>query len=64
MTVYPVGSTAVQEFVHFVDPGPAASPAAVPEVDQLRKERDRLDTEVKQLKEDLRKERAVRRRPR
>ena len=69
MTVYPVGSTAVQEFAHFLDPGtaaPAPNPAPVPvpastsEIDQLRMERDRLDTEVKQLKEDLRKERSRR----
>ena len=69
MTVYPVGSTAVQEFAHFLDPGvtaPAPNPAPVPappspsEIDQLRQERDRLDTEVKKLKEDLRKERSRR----
>jgi hypothetical protein len=69
MTVYPVGSTAVQEFAHFLDPGPAApapNPAPVPappapsEIDQLRQERDRLDTQVKKLKEDLRKERSRR----
>jgi hypothetical protein len=69
MTVYPVGSTAVQEFAHFLDPGPVAPvPAAAPtpappstsEIDQLRQERDRLDTEVKKLKEDLRKERSRR----
>jgi hypothetical protein len=69
MTVYPVGSTAVQEFAHFLDPGPAApapNPATVPappstsEIDQLRQERDRLNTEVKKLKEDLRKERSRR----
>jgi len=64
MTVYPVGSTAMQEFAHFLDPGPAApnpapvpAPASTSEIDQLRQERDRLDAEVKQLKEDLRKER-------
>jgi hypothetical protein len=63
MTVYPVGSTALQEFAHFLDPGsavPAPVPASNPEIDQLRHERDRLDTEVKQLKEDLRKERSRR----
>jgi hypothetical protein len=69
MTVYPVGSAAVQEFAHFLDPGlaaPASNPAPVPasastsEIDQLRQERDRLNTQVKQLKEDLRKERSRR----
>jgi hypothetical protein len=67
MTVYPVGSTALQEFAHFLDPGAAAPapaptppPASTSEIDQLRQERDRLDTEVKQLKEDLRKERSRR----
>ena len=64
MTVYPVGSTAVQEFAHFLDPGPATPPAAPPEVEQLRKERDQLESEVNQLKDDLRKERALRRKGR
>jgi len=69
MTVYPVGSAAVQEFAHFLDPGVAApapnsapvpAPASTSEIDQLRQERDRLNTQVKQLKEDLRKERSRR----
>jgi len=64
MTVYPVGSTAVQEFAHFLDPGLVTPPAPPAEVEQLRKERDRLETEVKQLKEDLRKAQTVRRRRR
>jgi hypothetical protein len=64
MTVYPVGSTAVQEFARFLDPGPATQPAPPPEVQQLRKERDQLETQVNQLKEDLRKERTVKRRRR
>jgi hypothetical protein len=57
----------MQEFVHFLDPGPSAAPpnpppapASTSEIDQLRLERDRLDTQVKQLKEDLRKERSRR----
>jgi hypothetical protein len=65
MTVYPVGSTSVQEFAHFLDPGPVAPPALPPppaEVQQLRQERDRLQTQVQQLKEDLRKEQTKRRR--
>ena len=72
MTVYPVGSTAVQEFAHFLDPGPVtaapaatapdptAPPASTSEIDQLRQERDRLGTQVKQLKDELRKERSQR----
>lgn len=64
MTVYPVGLNPVQEFAHFLDPGPATPPAAPAEVEQLRQERDRLETEVKQLKEDLRKARTPRRRRR
>jgi hypothetical protein len=67
MTVYPVGLPAVQEYAHFLDPGPVVPPPApaVPsEVEQLRKERDRLQTEVQQLKRDLRKERSARRRAR
>jgi hypothetical protein len=64
MTVYPVGSTAVQEFAHFLDPGPVTPPAPSAEVEQLRQERDRLETEVKQLKEDLRKQQTPRRRRR
>jgi hypothetical protein len=64
MTVYPVGFNPVQEFAHFLDPGPATSSATPAEVEQLRKERDRLETEVKQLKEDLRKQRGLRRRAR
>jgi hypothetical protein len=67
MTVYPVGSTAMQEFAHFLDPGPSPAPpsptpvtAATSEIDQLRLERDRLETEVKKLKEDLRQERSRR----
>jgi hypothetical protein len=63
MTVFPVSSAAVKEFVYFLDPGPPVPPPPS-EVDQLRKERDRVEAEVKQLKEDLRKERVVRRRPR
>lgn len=62
MTVYPVGGTAVHEFVRFLDPGPVAPPPAAPDADQLRKERDRLEAEVNQLKQDLRKERTGRRR--
>jgi len=62
MTVYPVGSTSVQEFAHFLDPGQVPPPAPPAEVEQLRQERDRLATEVQQLKEDLRKEQ-TRRRP-
>ncbi len=62
MTVYPVGATAVHEFVHFLDPGPVTPAAAPPDVDQLRKERDRLEGEVNQLKQDLRRERTGRRR--
>ena len=64
MTVYPVGFNPVQEFAHFLDPGPATSPTPPPDVEQLRKERDQLQTEVQQLKDDLRKERALRRRRR
>ena len=64
MTVYPVGSTAIQEFAHFLDPGPGVPAAPASEVDQLRKERDRLETEVNRLKEDLRREKTGRRRPR
>jgi len=67
MTVYPAGSTAMQEFAHFLDPGPSPAPpnptpapASTSEIDQLRRERDRLDIQVKQLKEDLRKERSRR----
>jgi hypothetical protein len=62
MTVYPVGSTAVQEFAHFLDPGSLAPPAPPPEVEQLRQERDRLETQVQQLKQDLLKEQTRRRR--
>ena len=62
MTVYPAGSTAVQEFAHFLDPGSLAPPAPPAEVEQLRQERDRLETEVQQLKEDLLKEQTRRRR--
>ena len=65
MTVYPVGFTPVQEFAHFLDPGPAAPPPATapsPEIEELRKQRDQLQNEVKQLKDDLRKERGGRRR--
>jgi hypothetical protein len=64
MTVYPVGLNPVQEFAHFLDPGPATPPAPPAEVEQLRQERDRLETEVKQLKEDLRKAQPPRRRRR
>jgi hypothetical protein len=64
MTVYPVGSTAIQEFAHFLDPGPAIPPAPPAEVEQLRQERDHLATEVKQLKDDLRKAQTPRRRRR
>ncbi|HTA71447.1 MAG TPA: hypothetical protein VK776_24340 [Bryobacteraceae bacterium] len=69
MTVYPVGFNPVQQFAHFLDPGsgvPASSTPTGPpaEVEQLRQERDRLETEVKQLKENLRKEQALRRRRR
>lgn len=62
MTVYPVGSTSIQEFAHFLDPGQVPPPAPPAEVEQLRQERDRLATQVQQLKEDLRKEQ-TRRRP-
>ncbi len=67
MTVYPVGFSPVQEFAHFLDPGavaPPPPPAPPPEVEQLRQERDRLASEVKQLKESLRKEQNLRRRRR
>ena len=69
MTVYPVGFNPVQQFAHFLDPGsgtPASSAPTGPpaEVEQLRQERDRLEMEVKQLKENLRKEQALRRRRR
>ena len=62
MTVYPMGSTASQEFVRFLDPGPVAPPVPLAEVEQVRKERDQLEVEVNQLKEELRKERTTRRR--
>lgn len=64
MTVYPVGFSPVQQFAHFLDPGPIAQPGATPEIEQLRKERDQLEAQVNQLKEDLRKERTSRRRKR
>jgi len=62
MTVYPAGSTPLQEFARFLDPGPPAPPPVPPEVEQLRKERDELQTQVQKLKEDLRKEQTLRRR--
>jgi hypothetical protein len=64
MTVYPVGFSPVQEFAHFIDPGAATPAAPSPEVELLRKERDQLETQVNQLKENLRKEQAIRRRRR
>jgi len=64
MTVYPVGFSPVQQFAHFLDPGPIAPPGAPPEIEKLRKERDQLEAQVNQLKEDLRKERTSRRRKR
>jgi hypothetical protein len=64
MTVYPVGFNPIQEYVHFLDPGPATPQAVPSEVDQLRKERDQLQAEVNRLKQDLQKERTPRRRKR
>jgi len=60
MTVYPVGFNPIQQFAHFLDPGPTTGPTTPPEIEQLRKERDQLESEVNQLKEDLRKERSRR----
>ena len=61
MTVYPAGSTPVHEFVHFVQGSAPADPPRPSEVDQLRRQRDQLDAQVKQLKEDLKKEKRRRR---
>jgi hypothetical protein len=61
MTVFPVGFKPVQEFAHFIDPGPA-NPPPPSELEQLRRERDQLQTEVQQLRDDLKKARPARRR--
>ncbi len=68
MTVHPAGRPAIQEFARLVGsartqaPVPAnrqsGPPPAAPDTAQLRAERDQLAAEVRQLKEDLRKERA------
>ena len=68
MTVHPQGRSAVQEFARLVASArtqiniplnrPASPPPAPPNTAQLRAERDQLAAEVRQLKEELRKERA------
>ncbi|HWY86424.1 MAG TPA: hypothetical protein VNX28_06855, partial [Gemmataceae bacterium] len=59
MTVYPASGPLLQEFVHLGGPPmPPGPTAAMPDVEltRLRTERDGLEEQVKQLKDDLRKE--------